>query len=134
MEKLFVTNPLYDTTDEKLERKSEQWFSELRDNASKEEVELREANEDEISKPSEMNKMLDNKRFQRFDYKEACTNLNISDPKRPQLPGMPFDMVLKTWQVVAIDAILHFEGDPDIRAAILADSTGLGRQWMSSNG
>jgi hypothetical protein len=34
---------------------------------------------------------------------------------------------LKSWQVVGIDAILAFERDPEIQAAILGDSAGLGK-------
>jgi SNF2 family DNA or RNA helicase len=40
---------------------------------------------------------------------------------------MPFDTVLKSWQVVGIDAILAFERDQEIQAAILGDSAGLGK-------
>jgi hypothetical protein len=38
-------------------------------------------------------------------------------------------MVFRSWQVTGINALINFEKDPAIRAAILADSTGLGKTF-----
>lgn len=91
-EKLFVTNPNYNHTKEKLENESGQWMVELRDRAIKEEKEFREANEDEVSKQGEMYKMLDNKLFQRFNYlKPVLTSASIPlAPNCLECPSIPY--------------------------------------------
>jgi hypothetical protein len=76
-----------------------------------------------------MEKFFNNPMFQRFDYKAACHALGITDPKRPRFVGMPTTMVFRSWQVTGINTLMNFEKDPAIRAAILADSTGLGKTF-----
>jgi hypothetical protein len=110
-----------------LEEETQLWKQELEALAKKERFVLCVATDEEVAKQSQLQKYFDNPKFQRFDYVKACKALGIQDPKRPRFDGMPTTLTFRTWQVVGIHALVEFKVDPTIRAAILADATGLGK-------
>jgi hypothetical protein len=89
------------------------WHDELEAIAKKQRFILRAATEDEISKQSQLEQYFNNPKFQRLNYAQACTYLNILDPTRPQFSGMATTMVFKSWQVPSIYALMQFEQDLD---------------------
>lgn len=128
IQRLFSTqaSPIEDST-QALNNESRLWHDELEVRAKGQRFTIRTATEDEASQQDAMEKLFDNPKFQRFDYITACHALNITDLKRPRFLGMPTTMVLRSWHVTGIKALIDFEKDPTIRAAMLADSTGLGK-------
>lgn len=59
------------------------WHNELESIVQNQRFVLRAATEDEISKQSVLEGYFDNQKFQRLQYSEACTALNILDHARP---------------------------------------------------
>jgi hypothetical protein len=64
-----------------------------------------------------------------MSYEQACIMLNIKDRKEPRLEGMSGSVKLKGYQVVGIATLLMMSKFRWIRAAILADATGLGKTY-----
>jgi hypothetical protein len=130
IQRLFITQAVVLEDDTQvLNEESRLWHDELEATAKDQRFTLRAATENEASQQDAMEKFFDNPMFQRFDYKAACRALGITDPNRPRFLGMPTTMVFRSWQVTGINALMNFEKDPAIRAAILADSTGLGKTF-----
>ena len=70
----------------------------------------------------------DNRMYQRQNH-EACESLQIANPNAPKLRSMNRSAALKSWQPVAIAAILQMREGSFLKGAILGDRVGLGKTW-----
>jgi hypothetical protein len=70
--------------------------------------------------------ILDNSAYQPMNYMAACNALAL-DPDRPCFSSINVVNRFHGWQVTWICRLVEIHDNPDTHAAILADSTGLGK-------
>ncbi|OBT86740.1 hypothetical protein VE02_06275 [Pseudogymnoascus sp. 03VT05] len=112
---------------EALDEESISWYNSLEKGSKEQRFDYHKATEAQTSGVDRMEKLLDNKNYQRFDYGGDCASLGGLDPLHPRLENMIPTMSLKSWQVVGVKALLDFSSDKTILGCILADNTGLGK-------
>jgi hypothetical protein len=74
--------------------------------------------------------MLDNSIYQPMDYKAACKLLFDIDLQAPRFEGMNATVQLHSWHVTSITKIIQIYNNPCTCAAILVDTTGIGKTFQ----
>lgn len=106
---------------------SEQWYRETRAlMKAKESIAFEPTTAEQKVAEELVEKMLDNSAYQPTDYTGACNSLGL-DPDRPRFSSMNIVNHFHSWQVTGINRLVEIHDNPDTRAAILADATGLGK-------
>lgn len=82
----------------------------------------------------EQQSWFDSQDYQRDNLEESCNVLGIpwdNENTIFRMPGMSLSQQMKFWQPVAVNALIQFHLTPHLRAAFLADHTGLGKTWVT---
>jgi hypothetical protein len=88
------------------------------------------ASDDDAAISRDNQQILDNPRFQPQGHVQACKELDIANPERPRLPGMPLHFTFKPWQPVVIKWVLEKQG-LGLGGEMIADKMGLGKTIMA---